>query len=145
MWKWPKYNTVKTFKTETKRDSNFHWPGIDTIFAAEGIFDWQSTIVQLQGREAALVQTDHLSMRQCVAVGIVACMWWDIETLRDHKMQFGPKPDTSHWNATNSVLVKMIKDDQLNFISIVTLDILLIISNFSTNSRLEYYYIIVDC
>lgn len=53
---------------------NFLWPGIDAIFAAEGIFDRQSSIVQFQGREAAFVQADHLSMCQCIAVGIVACM-----------------------------------------------------------------------
>lgn len=64
---------LKTLK-DWDKEKNFHWPGIDAIFAAEGIFDRQSSIVQFQGREAALVQADHLSMCQCIAVGIVACM-----------------------------------------------------------------------
>ena len=47
-------------------------PGVDAVLAAEGVFDGQAAVVELQGGEAALVQTHHLPVGQGVAVGAVA-------------------------------------------------------------------------
>ena len=60
----------------TKRHvySEVSLPGVDAIFATEGVFHREPSVVELQGREASLVQTHHLSVgqRQRSAVGAVA-------------------------------------------------------------------------
>lgn len=49
-------------------------PGVDAIFATEGVFHRETSVVELQGWEASLIQAHHLSMgqRQRRAVGVVA-------------------------------------------------------------------------
>lgn len=47
-------------------------PGVNPVLAAEGVFDGQPAVVELQGGEASLVQADHLSVAEGVTVGVVS-------------------------------------------------------------------------
>lgn len=50
------------------------WPCVDAVLAAEGVFHGEASVVELQRREASLVQAHHLPVgqRQRRAVGVVA-------------------------------------------------------------------------
>lgn len=50
------------------------WPGIDAVFTAKRVLHREASVVQLQGREASLIEPHHLSVRQRQrrAVGVVA-------------------------------------------------------------------------
>lgn len=48
-------------------------PGVDAILSAEGILDGKAPVVELQGREAALIQAHHLTVGQGVCFGAISC------------------------------------------------------------------------
>lgn len=48
-------------------------PGVDAIFPAEGVLDREAPVVELQGGEAALIQTHHLAVAQGSRLGAVPC------------------------------------------------------------------------
>lgn len=49
-------------------------PCVDAVLAAKGVFHREASVVELQSREASLVQPHHfaVSQRQSRAVGVVA-------------------------------------------------------------------------
>lgn len=49
-------------------------PGVDAIFAAEGVFPRKASVVKLQGWETSLIEAYHFSMGQwqCSAVRVIA-------------------------------------------------------------------------
>lgn len=48
-------------------------PGVDAILSAEGVLDGKAPVVELQGREAALIQAHHLTVGQGVCLGAIPC------------------------------------------------------------------------
>lgn len=48
-------------------------PGVDAIFPAEGVLDGEAPVVELQGGEAALIQTHHLAVAQGSRLGAIPC------------------------------------------------------------------------
>lgn len=48
-------------------------PGVDAVFPAEGVFDREAPVVELQGGEAALIQAHHLAVAQGIRLGAVPC------------------------------------------------------------------------
>jgi len=52
-------------------------PGVDAVLPTERVFHRQPSVVELQSRETAFVQADHVSMCQSVTVGVVT--WTHIQ------------------------------------------------------------------
>lgn len=66
-------DTIPVFDGQLHINIQVFSPCVDPVLSAEGILHRQPPVVQLQCRETALVQADHLAVTECAVFWVTAC------------------------------------------------------------------------